>query len=196
MPTVYQRPNQHQPLSSTKTDSTDDYLEHTPPTVRTLLTWKAPMRPFRKKDVSFYRTVIILVALISLIALLLGQLLLIGVLLAVTFVVYVLNFIPPEDLDYKLSTQGVTIGDHFYLWQELDSFWFAEKEGHPVLSILTNFHYPSMLMLMLGNISQEEVKQICAEFLPFHEIPPKSFIDKWGETLQKHFQLESPKKKA
>ncbi len=160
--------------------------------VRTLLEWEAPARPYRKKNRSYYTTVSILIILIAAIALFAGERLLIGVLFAIGFVIYVLNFVPPEEVKYKISTQGITIGDHFYLWDELDSFWFEDKEGHKVLSVLTNLRFPGILMLLLDGVDSEEVKLTCARFLPFHEIAPKSLVDKWTEKIQKHFPLENP----
>lgn len=160
--------------------------------VRTLLIWHAPARPFRKKDRSYYTTIAILVMLLILIALLAQEVLLIGVLLALAFVAYVLGFIPPEEVEYKISTQGVTIGNHFYFWQDLDSFWFSQKEGQGVLNILTHLRFPGMLLLVLGNQNEEQVKKMVARYLPFYEIAPKSLLDKWAESLQKHFPLENP----
>ena len=160
--------------------------------IQTLLSWRAPARPYRKKDRSYYTTVALLIVLISLIAFFAGEKLLIGVILAIGFVVYVLNFVPPEEVENRISTQGITIGDHFYHWQELDSFWIEQKDGHSILSVLTLLRFPGLLMLLLDNIDPEEVKTTCARFLPFHEIAPKSMVQKWSESLQKNFPLENP----
>ncbi len=162
--------------------------------IKTLLTWVAPSRPFRKKDRSYYTTIAILVILLGLIALLMQEFLLIGVLLAITFLAYVLAFVPPHDVTYKISTQGVTIGDHFWFWHELDSFWFKEKEGFKVLYIQTLLRFPGQLMLVLSPPAggEEETKKIIARFLPFVEVPYKTWIEKWSEGLQKHFPLENP----
>lgn len=198
MPKIYQRPDHllEPPdlLPPGHPDSLDPDLDYIPEEhlVRTLLSWRAPTRPFRKKDRSYYTTVIILIVLISLIALLAGEKMLIGVLLSIGFVIYVLNFVPPEEVENRISTQGITIGDHFYHWQELDSFWFEEKEGHNVLSVLTNLRFPGMLIILLDGVDEEEVKRICVRFLPYHEIPPKTLMDKWTASLQKHFPLENP----
>lgn len=159
--------------------------------VKTILSWEAPARPFRPKDKSFYITVAILVTLLMLIAFLFQEFLLMGVILALAFVSYVLAFVPPNDIRYKISTQGVTIGDHFYFWHELASFWFKEKEAHKVLFIQTYLRFPGQLMLVLGDQSQEEVQKQVAKFLPFHEIPKTTVFDKWTESLQKHFPLEN-----
>ena len=172
-----------------------------PDLIKTYLSWKAPARPFRKKDRSYYTTIAILVILLILVALLMREILLIGVLLAIAFVAYVLGFVPPEEIEFKISTQGITIGDHFYLWADLNSFWFAEKEGQKVLHVLTYFRFPGELMLVLGpsagsgqENNEEEIKKVVAKYLPYHEIAPKSLMDKWSESLQKHFPLENPHK--
>lgn len=190
MPKFFVRQPHDNPQNPHPDQNLDDLDQKDP--VRTLLSWQAPARPFRKKDRSYYTTITILVVLLILIALLAQQVLLIGVLLALTFVVYVLGFIPPEDVTYKISTQGVTIGDHFYFWLDLDSFWFSQKEGHQILNILTHFRFPGMLMLLIQDKSTEEMKKIVARYLPFHEIAPKSLMDKWADSLQKHFPLENP----
>jgi hypothetical protein len=201
MPTVIPEPigisdpshTQPTPPHSTNTTNTAPIPESH--LVQTLLSWRAPSRPHRKKDRSFYTTVAILIILIAMIALLAGERMLVAVLFALMFLVYVLNFIEPQEIDFKLSTQGVTIDEHFYHWQELDSFWFEKKDGFIVLHILTQLRFPSMLMLVLGpNTTEEEVKRTTARFLPFHEIAPKSMIDKWAQSLQRYFPLENPHK--
>lgn len=162
--------------------------------VKTLLSWEAAARPFRPKDRSFYTTVAIIVTLLSMIAFFASEFLLIAVILSVTFVAYVLAYIPPNNVTYKISTQGIIIGDHFYFWHDLDSFWLKEKEGHKVLFIQTLLGFPGQLMLVLGDNKEEEVKNIVARFLPFHEIPHTTMLDRWAEGLQKHFPLENTHK--
>ncbi|QQG43780.1 MAG: hypothetical protein HYW45_02040 [Candidatus Daviesbacteria bacterium] len=157
--------------------------------IKTLLEWVAPARPYRKKDRSYYTTIAVLVILLILIAILIREFLLIGVLLSLAFVSYVLAFVPPNDIGYKISTQGITIGDHFYFWHELESFWFKVKEGQAVLFVQTRLRFPGQLMLVL-KIDQEIVKKEVAKFLPFHEIPRETIMDRWSESLQKHFPLE------
>lgn len=160
--------------------------------VKTLLSWEAPSRPYRPKDRSYYTTVAILVILLGLIAFLMREFLLIGAILAFAFVTYVLAFVPPHDINYKISTQGVTIGDHFYFWHFLDSFWFKEKEGQKILIIQTHLRFPAQLMLVIPKEDQPQLTKIIARFLPFHEIPRTSAVDRWIDGLQKHFPLENP----
>jgi hypothetical protein len=158
--------------------------------LQTLLSWTAPSRPFRRKDRSYYTTIAIIVTLLILIALLIQEFILVGVLLAVTFVAYVLGFVPPEDIPYKLSTQGVTIDNHFYLWGELDSFWLNKKEDQTLVTITTKLKYPAQVSMVLTDENIDQVRQTMAKYLPFHEIPPRAFMDRWAEGLSRFFPLE------
>src|SRR3989344_4022109 len=159
--------------------------------VKTLLEWEAPSRPFRKKDRSYYTTIAVLVILLVLIAFLLREFLLIGVLLALAFVSYVLAFVHPGNINYRISTQGITIGEDFYFWHFLDAFWFKSKDGSKILHIQTRLRFPAQLMLVLGGEDEEVVKKLVAKFLPYVEVPFKPWMEKWSESLQKHFPLEN-----
>lgn len=159
--------------------------------IKTLFSWEAPSRPFKKKDRSYYTTIAIIAVLLVLIAFMAQEFLLIGVILSFAFVTYVLAFVPPHKINYHISTQGITIGEDFYFWHFLDSFWFKEKDGLKVLHVQTLLRFPTQLMLVLGKEDEERIKKMVARFLPFHEKPYKSLMEKWAEGLQKHFPLEN-----
>lgn len=176
--------------------SSDEFTPKTAETgeVKTLVQWEAPIRPFRKKDRSYYTTIAILVALLVLITFLMREFLLMGTLLALAFVSYVLAFVPPGHTLYRISTQGITIGEEFYFWHFLDCFWFKVKDGHKILIIQTHFRFPAQLMLVLDqgdDGDEEKIKKTVARFLPFVEVPYRSWMEKWSEYLQKHFPLEN-----
>lgn len=185
MPEFYHKQPENEADESTNRD--DD-------PIKTFVTWVAPARPFRKKDRSYFTTIAIIAVLLILISLLAREYILIGVLFAVVFVIYVLAFVPPEDVEYKISTQGITIGGHFYFWVDLDSFWFTKKEGQDILNITTNLRFPGRLMILVNSDNVENIKKIIAKYLPFHEIAPKNLMDDLAESLQKHFPMENPQK--
>src|SRR5205085_118433 len=83
------------------------------------------------------------------------------------FLVYVLAFVPPSDLVYRLSSQGITLGEHFYFWHDLDSFWVKQQDGVDLAYVQTHLHFPGQLILVLTGVNQEEVKKIIARFLLF-----------------------------
>ncbi len=186
MPEFYHQSSTSSPNDPARPDENDP--------IKTFVTWIAPARPFRRRDRSYFTTIAIIVVLLILICLLAREFILIGVLFAIVFVIYVLAFVPPEDVEYKISTQGITIRDHFYFWLDLASFWFTKKEGYDILNINTNLRFPGRLMILVNSDSVENIKKIVAKYLPFHEIAPKNLMDDLAEGLQKHFPLENPQK--
>lgn len=181
------------PGNPSDTQNPDDYYQDYDP-VRELFSWKAPARPHTVRGRSFYTTIATLIILLSCIALFFQEWLLIGAMLAFGFLVYVLNFVAPTDIAYRFSTQGITIGEHFYHWDELDSFWFEKKGDQRLMYVLTRFRFPGMLILVLGETDQDRAKKIAATYLPFREIVPKSAMDKWSDALQKYFYIENTSK--
>ena len=135
--------------------------------VKTLITFEAPSRPFRKKDRSYFTTIIIFVIVVILVSLWLREFLLVAVSLSLAFVAFVFAAVPPENIIYKITTQGVTVGGSFYFWHDLDSFWFKESEGQKILIIQTKLRFPGQLVLVLGDQDEEQVKKEVAHFLPF-----------------------------
>lgn len=158
-----------------------------------LVVWTAPSRPYRKKDRSFFTTAITIAILFSLLAIMFKMPLAVGPIVALVVLVYALNYVPPEDVENKISAQGVTSGGNFYHWRDLSSFWLNGKDQNRLLYIKTRFRFPGVLILVLGNASEEQVKKTIARFLPFEEIAPRGIIDNLSEGLQKHFPLETPR---
>ncbi len=188
MPTFYtKRPVASKPSYSPRQNPNPDEDP-----LKTLLDWDAPSRPFRKRDRSFFTTSAVLILLISLILLLAQEYFAILALLAFLFVTYVLNLVPPEEVKYKITTQGITIGDHFYVWHDLGYFWFTEKDGHKIVHISTEYTFPSMLIFPLGDQTEDSIRKILSHYLIFLEVAPKTMMDSWAERLQKHFPLENP----
>ncbi len=187
MPEFYHKQSENESEINKSVDRDDN-------PIKTFITWIAPARPFRKKDRSYFTTSAIIVVLLILISLLAREYIIIGVIFAVVFVIYVLAFVPPDDVEYKISTQGITIGNHFYFWVDLNSFWFSKKEGFDILNITTNLRFPGRLMILVNADKVEDIKKIIGRYLPFHEIAPKSLMDDWADSLQKHFPLENPQK--
>lgn len=110
--------------------------------------------------------------------------------LALTFVGFALASTPPHDFHYKISTEGVTIQDHFYLWKELYDFYFKKREDIFVLQIRTQDSFPGVLTLTLGDMDKEHVKAVLIPYLPYREYVKPTFMERAGEWLAKTFPLE------
>lgn len=164
------------------------------PQVRTILSWDAPGRPFVKKSRQYYSTSILIMLLVEIVLFLFAQYLLMAVVLSLVFLAFALASVPPSNFHYRISTEGVTVEDHFFLWQELYDFYFKQREGIDVCHIRTHALIPGELTLTLGSsIDREHLKQALLPYLPFREFVKPSFMEKSGDWLARSFPLESKK---
>ncbi len=159
--------------------------------VKTLLSWTAPGRPFRKKGRQFYLTSLLIMLLVEIILFLFSQYLLMLVVVSLVFVSFALATVPPRDFNYRISSEGITIEDHFFLWQELYDFYFKKKEGVEVLHVRTHSMIPGELIITLGTVDKEHVKSVLLPYLPYREIIKPSFMEKSADWLSRNFPLDS-----
>lgn len=170
----------------------EDYLddEYYYGDVRTLLSWSSAGRPFKKRTKQFYLTALLIMLFVEIIFFLFSQYVLMLVVLALVFVSFALASIPPKDFHYKVSTEGIRVEDHFYLWQELYDFYFKKEHGIETLRVRTKDFIPGELTLTLGDVDKNHVKQVLLHFLPFREYVKPTFMEKSGDWLSKNFPLE------
>lgn len=170
-----------------------DSSQHYPGEVKTLLSWTAPGRPFRKRGKQYYLTSLLIMLLVEIILFLFSQYLLMLVVASLVFVAFALATVPPRDFHYRISTEGITIEDHFFLWQELYDFYFRRIEGIDVLHIRTHSFIPGELTLTLGELDKEHIKRVLLPYLPYREIIKSTFMEKSADFLSRNFPLENTK---
>lgn len=173
-----------------KSKAVSDNYEYSYPDVKTLLSWSAPGRPFKKKGREFYVAVILITILIEIILFLFSQYELMLAVFSLTFLSLVLASIPPRDFHYRISNQGITIEDHFYLWEELYDFYFKKIDGADVLFVRTQTFIPGELKIPLGSLDLNHIKKILLHFLPYREVVGATFIEKSADWLSRVLPLE------
>lgn len=173
-------------LSSAAQSQTQSF----PHEVKTILEWTAPGRPFRKRGRQYYLTSLLIMLLVEIILFLFSQYMLMLVVLSLVFVAFALVTVPPHDFHYRISSEGITIEDHFFLWQELYDFYFKKREGIEVVHIRTHSFIPGEITITLGNIDKEHIKKVLLPYLPYREIVRQNFMEKSGLWLEKNFPLE------
>ena len=158
--------------------------------IETILEWSAPGRPFRKRSRQYYLTTLLIMILVEVILFLFSQYMLMLVVLSLVFVAFALVTVAPSNFKYRISSEGVTVEDHFFLWQELYDFYFKKREGIDVVHIRTHSFIPGELTLTLGNIDREHIKSALLPYLPYREVIRQNFMEKSGQWLEKNFPLE------
>ncbi len=163
--------------------------------VKTMLAWSAPGRPFQDHSRQYHMSILLIAFLFSLLAFLFSQYLLIGVIWSLVFMNYALTTVRPHDYHYRISTEGITLEDYFYLWEELYDFYFKHVQGHDVLHVRTRALLPGELTIMLGVMTKDHVRSVLLPFLPYREVVKPTFMEKSGDWLSRNFPLE-PRKNA
>lgn len=158
--------------------------------VKTLLSWTAPGRPFRRRGKEFYLSALLIMLLIETILFLFSQYVLMLVVLSLVFVAFALATVPPRNFHYRVSSEGVTIEDHFFLWQELYDFYFKKRDGADILHVRTHALIPGELTITLGDMDREYIKSVLLPYLPYREVIRPTFMEKSGDWLAKNFPLE------
>jgi len=92
--------------------------------MKILFSWKAPLRPFKRRDREFWTTVIAIIFLVGMILFFVKEWLLIAAMVALAFVYYVLSTVPPEEIEYRITNRGITFADKSYDWDYLWRFGF------------------------------------------------------------------------
>ena len=161
--------------------------------VVTLLAWDGPGRPFRKRGKSYFSSALLLALLTEIILFLFAQYMLMLVVVALVFLAFVMAIVPPHDFHYRISTEGIQVENHYFLWQELYDFYFSKVHGIDVLHIRTKTIFPAELTVTLGTISPAHIKTILLPYLPYREYIEPSFIEKSATWLSKTFPLENTK---
>jgi hypothetical protein len=134
--------------------------------------------------------------LIEIILFLFSQYMLMLVAVSFVFLAFVLASIPPRDFSYRISTEGIMVEDHFYLWQELYDFYFKKTHGVNVLHVRTHFLIPGELTITLGDITPAHVKSILLSYLPYREYVKPTFMENSADWLAKNFPLEKTSDKS
>jgi hypothetical protein len=158
--------------------------------VKTLLAWTAPGRPYQKRSKQYFMSILLITILVEVIVFLFSEYLLMMVILSLAFVASALALVPPHPYHYRISSEGITIEDHYFLWQELYDFYFRTQHAQDVLVIRTKAFLPGELSLVLGGIHKEQVKSILLGFLPYREVIHQTFVEKSGNWLAQTFPLE------
>jgi hypothetical protein len=162
--------------------------------VKTLLSWSSAGRPFRKRAKQYYLTSLLIMFLVEIVLFLFSQYMLMVLVVSLVFVAFALATVPPRDFKYRVSTEGITIEDHFFLWQELYDFYFKKREGTEVLHIRTHALLPGELTITLGDIGKDRIKSALLPHLPYREVMKPTFMEKSGDWLTRTFPLEKPHK--
>ena len=168
----------------------NDHPSHHYSEVKTLLAWSAPGRPYKKRGKQFYTTAVLIAFLLEVILFLFSQHMLMVVVLTLLFMSFSFAIVPPRTFHYRISTEGIIVEEHSYLWQELYDFYFRKREGVDILYVRTHAIIPGVLNISLGDVDKAHIRSVLLPYLPYREVVKPTLMDKSADWLTKNFPLE------
>ncbi len=165
------------------------------PRVRDLLVWKSMNRTTWQYGKEVFATFGAIALLVSVILAFFQEWLAIVVTWAAFFLFWALTKIPPEEVEHKITTEGIISMNHGYLWIELGPFWFSKRGGENILHV-AHRNVVGQLIMIVNQNDKEKIKDVLAEYLPFIELPEKSTVDKMSDWFAKKFPIEPKKPQA
>src|SRR3989338_7402404 len=98
--------------------------------------WQAPLRAYKKRSTGVLRFYLALGFLLSLIAILFGDIILLFPIWAIFFLFYVLTITPSPEVTNKITKFGIESGENIYRWDVLSHFYFLKKfEYHQLILV-------------------------------------------------------------
>ncbi|MBU4015977.1 hypothetical protein KJ980_03305 [Patescibacteria group bacterium] len=193
-------PTEHQPvrtelkekLATESRNILSEHEEHSYHDVRTLLSWHAPGRPFKRHAKEYFINIFLIMTAVEVIIFLFHEYTLMLVVLSLVFLAFSLALVPPHIFYYKITSEGIRIEDNVFIWEELYDFYFAKHNGIDVVKIGTKAYIPGELTIILGEITSQQIKTALLPYLPFREYVRPTFTQKAGDWLEKNFPLERP----
>ncbi len=158
--------------------------------LKTLLSWKAPIRPFKRRDKEFWTTAGSIAFLLAVILFFIKEWVLIIVIIAIMFVYYVLSHVQPEEIEHSITNRGIRFAGKDYPWEALTQFWFSEKFGEKILNVQTLVMYPGRLQMLLGKTTEKQIADILKKYL-LQETPEPTAIEKTTDWFSKKVPIET-----
>lgn len=160
------------------------------PEVRTLFTWKAKERPFKKRRRQYYVLVAFIALCCIILALLFDEIGLMFAIMAVWFLSVVLALNEPSEVEHKITTQGIITEEHSYLFKEMYDFWFSEKDNHTTLQVRTVTFFPGVISMIIDKNDKEHIRDILVKYIPYREVVEETFMDRASNWVTHTFPLE------
>lgn len=138
--------------------------------------WVAPAKITIKRDKQWYVNVALMTAFIIFFGILVKNMMIVAVILALMFALYVNASVQSPLVVYKLTKQGIEIGDgkntEIFPWEFLLEYAYYYKENQEFMYVYTFIGSPERIQILYSEEDRKYVNMIMQSFLPY-KLPPK-----------------------
>ncbi|MFA9288374.1 MAG: hypothetical protein ACEQSA_00645 [Weeksellaceae bacterium] len=141
--------------------------------------WKAPLRAYKKTSKRVIRFYLALALLLSVIVWFFGDLILIVPIWSVLFLFYTLTITPPPEVDNKITKFGIETAGITLRWEALDHFYFKQRFGFTILTIVSHgpYYFHAYLIVPSPEV-KKSVMKILTEHIIYQDRPRQTFTDR------------------
>jgi len=144
-----------------------------------ILSWKAPLRPYKKRLGSILRFYLAVALLFSLIVFFIGDKILLIPTWAILFLFYILTVTPPPIINNAVTSFGVETGGITIKWEFFSYFYLSSRFGYKMLTLVGHPPYNAHVYLVLPNDEKENnLINIFAEKVVYRQKPADGFVEK------------------
>lgn len=153
-----------------------------------LFAWKAPSRPFRRRDREYWVTVGAIAFILGLILFFAEGVMPVVLIIAIVFLYYVMSTVEPETIEYAITNKGVKMAQGRTEWAVLTRFWFSKRFDSTLL-VFEMTTLPGRLELVVHDKDKEDVRKVLTDYVIEEEAPP-SGLDKAANYLSEKLPLK------
>ena len=157
---------------------------------KSIISWKSADRVFVARSKKYFTKIALYAFVFILAAIAFGEFFLVGVIIAIVFMVYVLSTTVPNVVEHRVTSMGIVSGERAYLWEELDSFWFDKRGDDRLLLVQTRLNFPTRLIMILSTVSERTLLDVVEKHLHYHPAPVHTLLDKWATKVQSKISLD------
>ncbi len=141
--------------------------------------WRAQLRAYKKRSKNVLRFYLAVALLLSLIIFFMGDRILVIPIWAVLFLFYVLTITPPPEVENKVTRFGIETAGITVRWESLSHFYFTERFGFTILTLVTHppYNMHAFLVIPLPEI-QQQVMKILVEHIVYVDRPQLTITDR------------------
>lgn len=151
-----------------------------------IFSWKAPLRPYKKRSRIILRFYIAVALLLSLIIFFFGDKILLIPIWAVLFLFYILTVTPPPEVENKISKFGIEAAEVTLRWETLSHFYFGTRFGFTTITVVGRAPYFYHLYLVIPDQeTKTQLVKLLSEHLVYQEKPYRNITDKMIDWLSR-----------
>lgn len=152
--------------------------------------WKAPSRPFKRRDRQFWVTIITMAVIFGMISFLAEGVMPVIVIISLIFLYYVLSTVEPEIIIFTITNYGVKMADTRVDWKDLGRFWFSRRFSDDLL-IFEKSGFLNRLEIVINPSERDKIRTHLKKYLSEEEAPP-SGLDKAANYFSQKLPGETP----